>query len=1195
MLLHSRSSISLKLFNKICLRNHFQTNSAMGITKYKHNMLKEITYISRLSVVKLLMTLILFSLLSATASFAQITLSESKSPITKVLKKIRTQSGYDLLFDYKDLEAMSPVNIFVRDASIEQVLQRLFAGQPFSYLIGEDQTITIVRNKGSVSQRLDITGIVSDENGNALHGALVKIKSTKQFAITPESGIFMIKDVPLQSVLSVSFIGYETQEKIITRKQVNIKMVVSATNLEEINIISNGYQFTPKERATGSFNLVDSSLFNRKTSTNILDRLDGVTSGVLFNTNKQGNTPNLSIRDRSTISANANPLIILDNFPYDGDINNVNPQDVKSITILKDASAAAIWGSRAGNGVIVIVTKTGALNQRPMISINANITVGSKPDPFFREQISNRDYIAIEQFLFDKGKYNAKISNGYASLSPAVEIMLMNKNNSISAARKTEMLDSIASHDNRNDLNRYFYRHSINQQYQFNTSGGSAYNKHYFSIGYDKNLANTVINSSDRLTVHANNISSFLKDKGEFLTQIMLVSSGNRITGSNYMPLYPYENVAGPNGNALSVTDGALRLSYVDTAGAGKLLDWHYRPLDELRGDYNYYNSRLLAYKVNLGLNYKITPYISVGASYTYDRSITESNGYNSAESYYSRNLINSYTQIDRRDGTIIRPLPLGDILTANKEGYDANYGRIQLNYIREFNRKHALNIIAGYDVKDYQSQQSYSTLYGYNPKTATNQNSAINPLQNFPIYYDGSTSKIPLNIGNTGTVDRYISYFANSSYDYKKKYLISASIRRDESNLFGVRFNQKGVPLWSTGLAWILSNEDFYKLTDLPYLKIRATFGYSGNPDKTTSAYLTTKTVEGGNFWGQPVLQVNNPPNPSLRWEKVRNTNFGLDFSTKDKRLTGSLECWIKYGIDLIGISPIAPQTGVSLFKGNSANMRTKGIDLTLSSMNMNGSLKWITTFLFNYNTDKITNYKGTGQGTNDDIVTANYTNPLEGHSYYSIFSYKWMGLDHAGNPQSLLNGQVSKDYVNITSSTNSSELVNSGTSRPKYYGGCRNTFLYKQFELSFNITYKLGYYYRRASLSNLSIYQGHGALASFQQPDYELRWQNPGDELHTDVPGLIYPAKFSRDEVYAYSDILVEKADHVRLQDLQLNFSINKEKIKKFPVSNINLYLYAANLGIIWKASSRTIDPDYPDGTPSPFTTALGVKANF
>lgn len=1085
-------------------------------------------------------TLLIFVILiqfSISAFSQKITINKRNISFEKAIQLISSKVGYGYMFDPKITLGTSIINLRLKNVTVNQAIASILQYLPLSYRI-EDSVIFI-----------DPSDRVWDKGINPL----VK------------------EEVPVAEANKLS-----------------------GAVLNQVNIVSTGYQRIPQERATGSFVLIDSVLFNRRNGRNVLDRLDGVASGLIFNKNTLGNTPAISIRARSTISANTNPLIILDNFPYDGDLTNINPQDVKSITILKDAASASIWGVRAGNGVIVITTKDGTFNQSPLINLNVNYTIGGKPNQYYKPQLTNKEFIDIEQFLFDKGKFDPNISNGYASLSPAVEIMLLRRKNLITEARKSELLDAIAAHDNRADLDKYFYRKSVSQQYQLSAEGGGKHNKYYLSFGYDKDLANNVTNSADRITVNANNTLSLFKNRVELVTGIVLTSNNNKMNGSGYQPLYPYENVADQSGNALAVSRD-LRLSYVDTAGAGRLLDWHYRPLDELKEENHQWYSKITNYRINTALNYKIIKNLRFSVNYTYDKGTNENRETTAQNSYYARNLINSFSQIDETSGNVKRPFPLGDIVNSTEGTYHAHYGRAQLNYQTQIASKNAINTIAGYEVKDYQSSDSYYTLYGYNKATATNLNSTINPLQDLPKYYNGEISRIPLIIGNNGSVDRYLSYYANGSYAYDHRYILSGSIRRDESNLFGVASNQKGVPLWSTGLAWNISQEKFYHFKALPYLKLRVTYGYNGNVDKSTSAYLTTQAVDGGNLWGQPILQIKNPPNPSLRWEKVKNINFGLDFGSSQNRITGSLEYWVKNGIDLIGFSPVAPQTGVSVFKGNSADMLSKGIDITLKVLNLSKSFfQWQTVYLFNYNTDKIKNYKG-NRGSNSTIVSSNFMNPSEGYSYYAIFSYKWMGLDTMGNPQSILNGVKSKDYANIRSSKNSGELVYSGNQTPTYFGAVRNTFSYKSWEFSFNISYKFKYYFRRSSLNNTLIYQGNGSVAAYQQDDYNLRWKKRGDELTSNVPALIYPAKAIRDEIYALSDILVEKADHIRLQDIRIDYQPDKSILKNLPFSALNIYLYASNLGILWKATKKKIDPDYPYGTPSPKIISLGLKATF
>jgi len=1044
-------------------------------------------------------------------------------------------------------------------------------------------------------QYIDVRGRIIDEQGRGIAGVAIRIKGTSLTVLSDAKGQFLLSNIATTATLLISHMGYLPQEMKVKQDLGHITLKQSSAQLREVGIVSTGYQNIPRERATGSFVLIDSALINRKVSTNILDRLDGITSGLIFNRNKTGNTPDISVRGRSTIASNANPLIILDNFPYDGDLANINPQDVKSITVLKDAAASSIWGSRAGNGVIVITTHKGEFDQKPMINIASNLTIGNRPDLFYKPQLSNGQFIEVEQFLFDKGAYNTIINNGFGSLSPAVEVMLANRKGTISAGQKSEMLDAIALHDNREDLEMYFYRPSLNQQYQLSVNGGGSQHKYYLSMGYDQNQTNTVMNGFNRMTINASNTLSLLKDRLKLSTGIALTTSNTTVDGAPYNPRFPYERLADENGNALAVTR-TLRLPYVDTVGKGRLLDWHYRPLDELRQGNVTQRSHLTDYRLNAGLSYKIAEGLRLSANYTYNRGQLDGTNRNAVGSYATRDMINTYAQINQATGDLTNPVPVGDIVSNSNNNYFAHYGRTQLNYEQTIAGKHVFNALAGMELKDFQSKFGRMTLYGYDNETMLNKNHTINPVTLYPAYYGAASSRIPLDIVNGSATDRYRSVFFNGSYTYDGRYILSASARRDESNLFGVKTNQKGVPLWSGGLAWNISNEDFYHFAALPYLKLRATYGYSGNVNKTVSAYLTAQATGLTNLWNIPYVTITNPPNPSLRWEQVRNVNLGLDFQSKGNRLSGSLEYWIKSGFDLIGASPIAQQTGVSTFTGNTANMRGQGIDLTLNSNNLRlGDFGWSTQFHFNYNTDKITSYKVKAI-SNSGIVSGNYLQPMVGYSYYALFSYQWRGLDNQGNPQAVLNGATSKDYAAILNATNTDNLDYSGTLAPKYYGNLMNNFSWKSIELSFNLTYKFGYVFRRSSLSSGSLYiVNSNSSQLYQQADYDKRWQKPGDELKTNVPSLLYPADGARDAVYATSSALIEKGDHIRLQDISFSYTLPKGKHRGSLLNNVSLNLYAANLGIVWKATDERIDPDYYEGLPMPKTIAFGIKANY
>jgi len=1037
-----------------------------------------------------------------------------------------------------------------------------------------------------------VTGKVFDHENNPLEGATINIEGTRGNVFTDSNGNFRVLTTDTSGTLLISHIGYQTVKVNFSRREAgpfSIKLESNGVELEEVHV-NTGYQTLPKERSTGSFVQVDNELLNRRVSTNILDRLDGVTSGLIFNNNgnKQARQSEIQIRGRATLFANADPLVVVDNFPYEGDISNINPNDVASITVLKDAAAASAWGAFSGNGVIVITTKQGQLKSAPKVGFNANVNIAQKPDLFYTPQLTSGEYIDIEQFLFQRGAYNNTINNGYAPLSPAVEIFLKGRSGLISSNDSLEMISKLKDIDVRDQLLEHLYQNSINQQYQLNVSGGSQNQRYYFSAGYDKNLPSQIRNSSERITLNASNTYFFLNGKLELFSNI-LYTAGKSKTIPSFSPAYPYDQIADEEGNALRIVRD-LRFSYIDTAGNDRLLDWSYRPLDELRNNYQFSQTDANNYRINLSLGYDVLPHLKAKVLYTYQKSNNVGFNHYDSRSYYTRHLINMYSTVNWQDGSVSSAVPYGSIRIDNIGESSNKSGRFQLDYNDAWGRNE-IAAITGIELRDGDNMRSSYGLYGYNTETATNQNTAVNFNELYPIYYRNTTGRVPTNTSQSGSTDRFVSMFFNGSYTYDTKYILSASARKDESNLFGVKANQKGIPLWSAGLAWILSNEDFYKSSWLTNLKWRATYGYTGNVDKSISAYLTALRGGLAQMYNAYYTEIVNPPNPSLKWERVKNLNLGVDFAIFDNRISGSVEYWLKEGIDLIGDSPIAPQTGIVLFRGNSAHTRTKGLDLVLNTVNTKGLLKWNTDFLLNYNNDKVVTYD-VESGTNYSVVSSNAGSPLVGYPLYGLFSYRYAGLNNEGSPQGVLDNEVSTNYSAIRNSMNRENLVYHGSAVPTTFGSLRNSFSIRGFELSFNILFKLGYYFRRESLNNTAIYAINSSGA-YMQPDYDRRWKQPGDELFTQVPALVYPSVLNRSSLYQYADILVEKGDHVRLQDFRMGYTFYRSAV--LPFSRLHCYTYVNNVGVLWRANKRGIDPDYPTSSPAPRTIAFGVAADF
>ncbi|NVM66620.1 TonB-linked SusC/RagA family outer membrane protein [Mucilaginibacter sp. SG538B] len=1044
-----------------------------------------------------------------------------------------------------------------------------------------------------------IRGHVTTDAGLPLHGATVRVKGGDRSTLTDSAGNFSVS-ISGKVTLEITFVGYTPSEiNVLSRTgtAVNIVLNAMAAELKEV-VVSTGYQSIPAERATGSFVQVDNKLLNRRVSTGVLDRLEDVTPGLLFNKGKSANANPLSIRGQNTIYGNANPLIVIDNFPYDGNINNINPNDVESMTVLKDAAAASIWGSRAGNGVIVITTKKAAYKQPLRVSFNANTTVGEKPDAFYQPRMSTTDFIDMEKMLFAKGFYKNQ-ENGYnhPALTPVVELLIAGRDGKISADDMNRQIDAFRAVDVRNQFDRYFYQKSISQQYALNLSGGSENQRFFIGGGYDHNRDNLTYNGFERYTLNASQTVSMLKRKLELTTAFYLTESnrqqGNAGTGLIGLKtgagntLYPYAQLADAAGNPLPIAHDHRQVFIHNAENAG-LLDWSYRPLEELRSADN--TLGVTDYRVNTTLSYKLTEALSASVLYQYGHTLTTGRNLQGESTYYARDLVNSYTQAGD-DGSLTYGIPKGGILDMTHTEVSSQSFRGQLSFNKTWRDRHAFNAIAGYELRNLHTVSDNNRAYGYDDAHATVL--PVNYITPVPQYAaPGNELPVPYDDSFSDLTDRNISYYANAAYTYGYKYTLSASARRDRSNLFGVNANRQGVPLYSAGLSWNVDREDFYKMAWLPYLKLRLTYGFNGNINKTLSAYTTAQYLD-GNAINTIYAQVRNPPNPDLRWERVRVINAGVDFETAGNRISGTVEPYWKRGIDLIGDIAFAPSTGISTFRGNTANTSGKGIDLTINSRNLTGEFKWQTTLLFSHVTDEVTGYAFKQDAASTLSFGESQVYPMQGRPFYALYGYKWAGLDpQTGDPRGYLNGQVSKNYAQIINAATADSLQFIGPARPTTYGALRNTFAYRQFSLSANISYRFGYYFRQPGIAYNAILTGQGYYAGL----YSQRWQHPGDELHTNVPSLPAGLNGSRDNFYNYSAALAEKGDNIRLQDISLSYTLSKAALKSLPIRQLSIYGYANNLGILWKATKTKFDPDYSSAAYPPVKTfALGLKADF
>ena len=1049
--------------------------------------------------------------------------------------------------------------------------------------------LVIVLLVQGVGKAQEYTGFVirSSRDSSLIENARVTSLASGKYLSRDRLGMYKLDNTMLLDSVEVVHMSYVTKHVAIKELMVRpiVLIDVKENQLEEVQI-STGYQLVSKERATGSYASVDRKQLERQVSTDIISRLDGNVPGMLFNRNSPRA---LSVRGQSTLFSESNPLIVLDNFPYEGNILDINPNDVEQITVLKDAAAASIWGAQAANGVIVITTHKGRRDQGLKVGFNTNITLGAKPDIYYQPRMSTGSFIDLEKYLFEKGVYkSAETSVNKTPYTPVIALLIQKRDNPTMADVIDGEIENLKTIDIRDEMEKYLYQNTINRQYNINLSGGSRKQAYYVALGYDDNKEELIRNSMKRFSANVRNTFYLLNDRFQIATGIDLTERrqqnpnlGNynlNMTGQSQ--IYPYATLRNEDGSYARTVKN-YPWSFIDQAASVGLLDWSYRPLEEVyltdRTEANSY------YRLYGDLNYKILDGLRASVLYQYTQNKSDSRKYNSQETFYTRDLINNLTQV-QNNGNLVRPIPLGGILNADDDkSYHHNF-RSQLDYQKIW-LNHEWRAIVGFEIRNNPSASYSNLIYGYNDDLAIGTN--VDFVNSYPRYVNSNSKQ---NIGNSEkiseTVDRYRSYYGNIAYTYYKTWDIYGSVRLDQSNLFGVRTNQKGVPLWSMGLAYQLSKAKFYKWEAFPSLKLRASYGYNGNINKSITAFTTIRYYGNANLTGLPYARIVNPPNPELRWERVKVLNLGIDFVHKSNRIKGSIESYWKRGLDLIGETPYAPSSGVTSFTENYANTKTYGLDVQLQSKNLINGLEWDTDYFLSMAKDEVTHYLP--QVTN--FTGAQVT--LVGKPQYGLYSYPHNGLNaETGNPVGYLNGLESENYAAIIAAMDANSIVYHGSQRPTVFGGLRNTFAWTNLSLSVNMVYRLGYFYRRNTAKMSAI-----LTANNQHGDYEQRWEKPGDEKWTVIPSLPTTNNANRDNFYNNTGVFVEKGDHIRVQDIKLSYAVSQARLKKMKIQEASIFVFANNLGLIWKSSKNKLDPDYPlvDFTPSR-SVSLGVNLKF
>jgi len=1039
----------------------------------------------------------------------------------------------------------------------------------------------------------------------------VQIEGSNITTHTDVHGYFRFDSVAAGSKLVFTCVNLDTARAWVTDKQgIIVRLKNKIVNLDKVTVTppaSNGIIEGRKKNLAGFPDVINLSSPDRTYQSNLLNRIDYQSSGIQFMRNGKTTSNdvvnNILIRGYSSINAGNRPLIILDNFVFSGDIWSINPEDIASMTILKDAASAAIWGARAGNGVIVITTKK-AKAAPAAITATHTFSIQGRPDVFNYHLYPAASQIDMEEEAYQRGYYDNYFhaNNNTAALSPVISILHDADLGLISRQEAANRIASMRNYDVRRDLERYFYQRSVEQQYTIQISRKISRLTYFASLGLTRSTLGLTGSTQQRRTgrgqlTYVINKQLSLSASASY-ADIDYNSLGN--PGFDYSSphngnrLPTYFRFKDSQGNPTPFY-GDYSQNYMQHLVSQGYLDATWNPLLGLHQEYN--RQSISNYIANLGLLYTFHPEFAFEIKYQFQRQKAGVNDFHTGNSSYVNDIVDQFMQTDPATGQHWSPIPYGGISNIRWQTIISNQARAQLAYKKAWSRTHYLSTFGGVEFCNIVTTGDTSIQYGIGNAAAP---AAINDTTLYPLALGGAGqfSAIPVKAGHDRTADRFISGFLTSTYNYFDRYTASLTFREDFANLWGAATNKKWTPVGALSVIWHISNEPFYKWRFLQQLDFRASAGTLGNISRQSTAYMTISTAYGG-ITGTPYMTAYtlSLPNENLGWEKVTIYTMAVDFATRKQIIWGTLEPYFKRSSSLMAPTPIDPTRGGiqnpgsrPYALGNSAGMWTSGVDLTLNSRNLSSRVKWLSTLTVSTLSSRLTHYSAPA-GMGKEYLDPSLPNPVLSRPISGVYAYTWRGLDkQTGDPQGLWNGQSSKDWNTIVNNTTLGNMVYKGPSLPRVFGYFRNTFTVKDFSLSCTISYRLGYVIRMPAfsstdqLNNWNTYAPHGAP-----------WQKPGDELHTFIPSIDYSGNRFRDFLAAYSEPLVVRADNIRAEDVILNYELRQLPGKKHQYQHLKVFAGVNNLGPLWIGNKFHYDAFYPEMPKEKARVFGGISISF
>ena len=1027
-----------------------------------------------------------------------------------------------------------------------------------------------------LAQEKTVTGTVTDQTGT-LPGVSVILKGTNKGVETDFNGKYTIK-ANQGDVLIFRFVGLKTTEKTVgTSSVINVEMEEDSNVLDEVVVVA--YGTTTREALTGSVNVLGAEELATRNVTSPIGAIEGRATGVQFtSTNGQpGSTPSIVIRGVGTLNGSTDPLFIVDGVQYEGSLNNINQEDIASLTVLKDAASTSLYGARAANGVVIITTKSGTKGD---IKVSASIQGGvvSRANSLYDQVTPGQYYEVMWEALRNTSAAGGSASFASNNIYSQLGYNPFNVPNDQIVGQDGKINPNAKLMYKSLDWFDFMERTGYRKNYNINVSGGGEKHKLFFSASYLDEEGYVLKSNFDRLTTRLNadfDVNDNIKIGGSAniaITEAVGPSSAG--TGSIVNPFGFAQNVGSIYPVYVNDQDGNIVRDQVgnpvfDNGGGYPQYNIGTRPiyqqrhalqellLNDERNKNNSYGFRFFGdFKILEGLRLRLD----------YGRDINEG-----IEKEYENAVIG--------DAQGNPPVDPGGRYSEERFRREVQNFTQVLTYTKAFGR-HNLDLTLGHE--------SYNRLYSGNSGLATSQSTlGIYEFENF--------SNI-VSLGGFSSRKSIEGYLSRLNYNFDSKYYLSASFRRDASSVFSPE--SRWGNFYSVGASWNVHKEEFMK--NLPFinrLKLRSSWGEVGNDDLNDYFLYQARFGLSSNA-ADGAFILSDLGNLDLKWETVENFNAAVEFSMFNNFLDGSVEYYKRNSTDLLFDVPISPSVGINVQPDNIGDMYNSGWEVALTGHLFNkNDFKWDVTLQASTFKNEVT------------FIPSPFINGskrwVEGRSRFDFFLYRTAGVDPDNGDQLFYKYEIDSETgesvpvldaegnIETTNDWQDTERAYTGDSSiPDLLGSVYNSLSYKGITLDFLINYGIG---GNILDNGYSSMMHSGTYGRSMHPDILNAWRQPGDV--TDVPRL---ENGSTDLVLGNSDRFLTDASFFALKNVSLSYEFDKELLNKYGVDNLKLSLTGENLYL--KSKRKGLDPQYNfSGTQSgndfspARTISLGLNVSF